>query len=118
MKHLKSKHDIDVDLTRMSIEEAAIATVELTRASPDGERMLTPPPDYTTATNQPTYQEEDLPSFSLGGMPKEEVHTPPSVDTPPPAVIDVVPSSEGYKWSSAGFVGSFPSPGYVHLLYC
>lgn len=104
VKHLKSKHDIDIDLTRMSIEEAAASTVESTRASPDAERMLTPPPDYGTATNQPMYQEEDLPSFCPGAMPKEEVHTPPSVDTPPPAVIDVVPSSEGYKWSSAGFV--------------
>lgn len=101
VKHVKAKHDID--LTKMSAEEAA-TTAELCRVSPDIERITTPPPDYTTATKEPMYQEEDLPSFPLDVMPKEEVHTPPSVDTPPPAIIDVVPSSEGYKWSSAGFV--------------
>jgi len=101
VKHVKVKHDID--LNRMSIEEAATAA-DLIRASPDIERIVTPPPDYTTATNEPTYNEEDLPTFSSDVMPKEEAHTPPSVVTPPPSVIDVVPFSEGYKWSSAGFV--------------
>jgi len=101
VKHVKAKHDID--LTKMSIEEAATAG-ELIRVSPDADRTPTPPPDYTTATKEPMYQEEDLPTFLSDVTPKEEVHTPPSVDTPPPAMIDVVPSSEGYKWSSAGFV--------------
>ena len=88
----------------MSIEEAA-AAADLIRVSPDAERVVTPPPDYTTATNEPMYNEEDLPTFSSDVMPKDEVYTPPSAVTPPPAVIDVVPSSEGYKWS-AGFVGT------------
>jgi len=86
----------------MSIEEAG-AAAGLIRGSPDVERVITPPPDYTTATNEPMYKEEDLPMFSSGAMQKEEDYTSPSVDTPPPAVIDVVPSSEGYRWS-AGFV--------------
>jgi len=88
----------------MSIEEAA-AAADLIRVSPDAERVVTPPPDYTTATMEPMYNEEDLPTFSSDFMPKEEVYTPPSVDTPPPAVIDVVHSSEGYKWST-GFFGT------------
>jgi len=102
-KHVKAKHNID--LNKMSPEEVA-AAADLTRVSPDAERIATPPPDYTTATKEPMYNEEDLPIFSPDLMPKEEVHTPPQVVTPPPAVIDVIPSSEGYKWSSAGFVGS------------
>ena len=102
VKHVKAKHEID--LNQMSIEEAA-AAAELIRGSPDVERVVTPPPDYTTATGEPMYEEEDLPTFSSGAMPKQENYTPPSVDTPPPAVIDVVPSSEGYRWS-AGFVGT------------
>jgi hypothetical protein len=100
MKHLKAKHDIDLNM--MSIEEAATAA-NLIRASPDAERVATPPPDYTTATKEPTYKEEDLPTFSSNPMPKEEAHTPLSVVTPPPPVIDVVPSTEGYQWSSTGF---------------
>jgi len=100
VKHVKAKHEID--LNQMSIEEAT-AAAELIRGSPGVERVVTPPPDYTTATGEPMYEEEDLPTFSSGAMPKEENYTPPSVDTPPPAVIDVVPSSEGYRWS-AGFV--------------
>jgi len=100
-KHVKAKHNID--LNKMSPEEVA-AAADLTRVSPDAERIATPPPDYTTATKEPMYNEEDLPIFSPDLMPKEEVHTPPQVVTPPPAVIDVIPSSEGYKWSSAGFV--------------
>ena len=102
VKHVKAKHDID--LNKMSIEEAGIAA-DLIRGSPDAERVFTPPPDYASATQEPMYEEEDLPTFSSGAMPKEEDYTPPSVDTPPPAVIDVVPSSEGYRWS-AGFVGA------------
>lgn len=102
VKHVKAKHEID--LNSMSIEEAA-AAAELIRGSPDVERVVTPPPDYTTATSEPMYEEEDLPRFSSGSMPKEQNYVPPSVDTPPPAVIDVVPSSEGYRWS-AGFVGT------------
>lgn len=101
IKHVKAKHDIDV--TKMSFEETA-AAADLIRVSPDAEGIATPPPDYTTATSEPMYSEEDLPTFSSPVMPKEEAHTPPSVVTPPPAVIDVVPSSEGYKWS-AGLVG-------------
>lgn len=101
VKHVKAKHDID--LSQMSLEETA-ATAELGRVSPEAERIPTPPPDYTTATQEPMYQEEELPSFSSDTAPKEEVYTPPSVETPPPAIIDVVPSSEGYKWSSAGLV--------------
>jgi len=101
-KHLKAKHDID--LSKMSTEEVGAAAC-LIRVSPDAERIATPPPDYTTATKEPMYKEEDLPTFSLGVVPKEEVHTPPSVTTPPPAVIDIVPSSEGYKWSEC-FVGT------------
>lgn len=101
-KHLKAKHDID--LNKMSTEEV-VAAAGLIRVSPDAERIATPPPDYTTAAKEPMYKEEDLPTFSLDAVPKEEVHTPPSVVTPPPAVIDIVPSSEGYKWS-AGFVGT------------
>ena len=104
MKHVKAKHDID--LSRVPFEEAA-AAANLTRVSPDAERAATPPPDYTTASMEPMYKEEDLPTFSSDNMPKEEAHTPPSVVTPPPPVIDVVPSSEGYKWSSTGFVGAF-----------
>ena len=105
MKHLKAKHDIDLNM--MSIEEAATAA-NLIRASPDAERVATPPPDYTTATKEPTYKEEDLPTFSSNPMPKEEAHTPLSVTvTPPPPVIDVVPSTEGYQWSSTGFGGTF-----------
>ena len=102
IKHVKAKHDID--LNKMSIEEAA-AAADLTRASPGAERIATPPPDYTTATKEPMYKEEDLPTFSSDCMPKEETYTPSSVTTPPPAIIDVVPSSEGYKWS-ADFVGT------------
>jgi len=98
IKHVKAKHGID--LTDVPFEDAA----GLIRVSPDVERIATPPPDYTTASKEPMYQEEDLPTFSSNVMPKEEVHTPPSVVTPPPAVIDVIPSSEGYKWTSAGFV--------------
>lgn len=86
------------------MEEAGVAA-DLIRVSPDVDRIATPPPDYTTATKEPMYQEEDLPTFSSDLMPKEEVYTPPSVVTPPPAIIEVIPSSEGYKWSSAGFVG-------------
>jgi len=116
VKHVKAKHDID--LNNMSIEETA-AAADLIRVSPDVERIATPPPDYTTATKEPMYKEEDLPTFSSDGMPKEEVYTPPSVITPPPAVIDVVPSSEGYKWSAsfvdptalnAGVVCGSPDP--------
>ena len=106
VKHVKAKHNID--LNTMSVDEAAAAE-GLFRASPDAERIATPPPDYTTASKEPMYREEDLPTFSSDVMPKEEVHTPPSIVTPPPAVIEVVPSPEGYKWSSAGFIGScFP----------
>ena len=114
VKHVKAKHDID--LNNMSIEEAATAA-DLIRVSPGAERITTPPPDYTTATREPMYEEEDLPTFSSDAMPKEEVYTPPSIVTPPPAVIDVVPSSEGYKWS-AGFVGTFffSFPNYVVCL--
>ena len=96
VKHVKAKHDID--LNKMSPEETA-AAVGL-RLSPDVDGIATPPPDYSTATNEPMYNEEDLPTFSSPVLPKEEVHTPPSVVTPPPAIIDVVPSSEGYKWST------------------
>jgi len=110
MKHVKAKHDID--LSRVPFEEAA-AAANLIRVSPDAERTATPPPDYTTASMEPMYKEEDLPTFSSDAMPKEEVHTPPSVVTPPPPVIDVVPSSEGYKWSSTGFVGTFSSPDHI-----
>lgn len=101
VKHVKAKHDID--LNKMSIEEAAVAA-DLIRVSPDVERIVTPPPDYTTATKEPMYNEEDLPTFTPVFMPKEEVYTPQSTASPPPAVIDVVPSPEGYKWSSAGLV--------------
>jgi len=101
MKHVKAKHDID--LSMMPFEEAAVAA-SLIRVSPDAERVATPPPDYTTASLEPMYKEEDLPTFSSNVMPKEEARTPPSVATPPPSVIDVVPSLEGYKWSSTGFV--------------
>jgi len=101
MKHVKAKHDID--LSNMPFDEAAVAA-DLVRVSPDAERISTPPPDYTTATMVPMYEEEDLPTFSSDVLPKEEAHTPPSVVTPPPPVIDVIPSSEGYKWSSTGFV--------------
>jgi len=100
MKHVKAKHDIDLNM--MSIEEAA--TAANIRVSPDAERIATPPPDYTTATKEPMYKEEDLPTFSSDVMPKEEVHTPLSVAPSPPPVIDVVPSSEGYTWSPPGFV--------------
>ena len=110
VKHVKAKHDIDVN--KIPFEEAAIAA-DLIRVSPDGDRIATPPPDYTTATMEPMYREEDLPTFSSDVMPKEEVHTPPSVVTPPPAIIDVIPSSEGYKWS-AGFFGTlFSFPDYM-----
>jgi len=102
MKHVKAKHDIHLSST--PFEEGA-ATANLARVTPDSERISTPPPDYTTATMVPMYQEEDLPTFSSDVMPKEEAHTPPSVVTPPPLVIDVISSSEGYKWSSPGFVG-------------
>jgi hypothetical protein len=101
MKHVKAKHDID--LSRVPFEEAAVAA-NLIRVTPDAERIATPPPDYTTATMEPMYKEEDLPTFSSDALPKEEAHTPLSVVTPPPPVIDVVPSSEGYKWTSTGFV--------------
>lgn len=113
MKHVKAKHDID--LSKMSFEEAANAA--LIRVSPEAERIATPPPDYTTATMEPMYKEEDLPTFSSDVMPKEEAHTPPSVDTPPPPVIDVLPSSEGYKWTSTGFVGTFFISGSRRLSY-
>ena len=120
IKHLKAKHDID--LSTMQYAEAAIAA-NLIRVTPDAERISTPPPDYTTATMVPMYEEEDLPTFSQDLMPKEEAHTPLSVVTPPPPVIDVVPSSEGYKWSSAGFVGTFSSLDHaicliVNWMYC
>ncbi|KAF9651081.1 hypothetical protein BDM02DRAFT_956179 [Thelephora ganbajun] len=101
VKHVKAKHDID--LNKMSIGEAA-AAADLVRVSPDAERITTPPPDYITATKEPMYKEEDLPTFSSDIMPKEEAYTPSSVVTLPPAVIDIIPSSEGYKWPSAGFV--------------
>jgi len=110
VKHVKAKHDID--LNKLSLEEAAAAT-DLIRVSPDAERIVTPPPDYTTATKEPMYNEEDLPTFSSDLMPKEEAHTPLSVVSPPPAVIDVVPSSEGYKWSSASFVDPVLETGVV-----
>ena len=113
MKHVKAKHDID--LSMVPFEEAA-AAANLTRVSPDAERIATPPPDYPTATMEPMYKEEDLPNFSSDSLPKEEAHTPPSVVTPPPPVIDVVPSSEGYKWSSTGFVGTFSSPDHAVCL--
>jgi len=113
MKHVKAKHDID--LSKVPFEEAATAA-DLIRVSPDTERISTPPPDYTTASMEPMYKEEDLPTFSSDTMPKEEAHTPPSVVTPPPPVIDVVPSSEGYKWSSTGFVGTFSSPDHTVCL--
>lgn len=115
LKHVKAKHDID--LNKVPFEEAAIAA-NLIRVSPDAERVATPPPDYTTATKEPMYKEEDLPTFSSDAMPKEEVHTPPSVVTPPPPVIDVVPSSDGYKWSSVGFVGTFFISKLRRLSYC
>lgn len=114
VRHVKAKHDID--LNNMSIEEAA-AAADLIRASPDAERIVTPPPDYTTATKEPMYNEEDLPTFSSDVMTKEEVYTPPSVDTPPPIVIDVLPSSEGYKWSTS-FVGTCFHFGLHRFLYC
>ena len=113
IKHVKAKHDID--LSMMQFEEAAVAA-NLIRVSPDSERISTPPPDYTTATMVPMYEEEDLPTFSPDLLPKEEAHTPLSVVTPPPPVIDVVPSSEGYKWSSTGFVGTFSSPDHPACL--
>ena len=116
LKHVKAKHDID--LNKMSFEEEAAATASLIRVSPGAERVATPPPDYTTATKEPMYKEEDLPTFSSDVMPKEEAHSPPSVVTPPPPVIDVVPSSEGYRWSSAGFVGTFFISGLRRLSYC
>lgn len=116
LKHVKAKHDID--LTKVSFEEDAVAAASLIRVSPEAERVVTPPPDYTTATKEPTYKEEDLPTFSSDAMPKEEAHTPPTVVTPPPPVIDVVPSSEGYRWSSAGFVGTFFISGLPRLSYC
>jgi len=94
VRHVKAKHDID--LNKMSPEETA-AAVGL-RLSPDIDGIATPPPDYITATNEPMYNEEDLPTFSSPVMPKEEVHTPSVVVTPPPTFIDVVPSSEGYTW--------------------
>jgi len=100
VKHVKAKHDIDVN--KMPFWEVA-AAVELIRSSPDVERIATPPPDYTTATKEPMYEEEDLPTFPPDAMPKEEVHTPVSVVTPPPAVIDVIPSSEGCGWSASFF---------------
>ena len=107
MKHVKAKHNIDLSVEPFG--EAA-AAANLVRVSPEAERVATPPPDYTTATMEPMYKEEDLPTFLSDTLPKEEAHTPPSADTPPPPVIDVVPSSEGYKWSSTGFVGTFSSP--------
>jgi len=96
----------------MQFEEAA-AAANLIRVSPDAERISTPPPDYTTATMVPMYEEEDLPTFSQDLLPKEEAYTPLSVATPPPPVIDVVPSSEGYKWSSTGFLGTFSVPNHA-----
>jgi len=113
MKHVKAKHDID--LSQVPFEEAAVAA-NLIRGSPEAERITTPPPDYTTASMEPMYKEEDLPTFSSDIMPKEEVHTPPSVVTPPPPVIDVVPSSEGYRWTSPGFVGTLSSPDHAVCL--
>ena len=100
----------------MQFEEAAVAA-NLIRVSPDSERTSTPPPDYTTATMVPMYEEEDLPTFASDLMPKEEAHTPLSVVTPPPPVIDVVHSPEGYKWSSTGFVGKFSVSESCHLPY-
>ena len=96
----------------MQFEEAAVAA-NLIRVSPDAERISTPPPDYATAAMIPMYEEEDLPTFSPDLTSKEEAHTPLSVVTPPPPVIDLVPSSEGYKWSSTGFVGTFSSPNHA-----
>ena len=113
MKHVKAKHNIDLSVVQF--EEAA-AAADLIRVSPDAERIATPPPDYTTATMEPMYKEEDLPTFSSDLMPKEEAHTPLSVVTPPPSVIDIVPSSEGYKWSSTDFVGT--SPDLAVWSYC
>ena len=104
VKHVKAKHGV-VDMSKMSIEEAA-AAADLIRDLPDVGKA-TPPPDYTTAAKARMYREEDLPTFPLGAMPKEEAYTPPpSVDTPPPGVIDILPSSGGYRWSSANFIGS------------
>ena len=99
VKHLKAKHGVDIDLTKTSIEEAAAAT-DLLSVPPEAKKAATPPPDYTTAAKQRRYQEEDLPAFPPDAVPKLEVVTPP------PAVIDVVPSSEGFCWSSAGLIGS------------
>jgi len=114
VKHVKAKHGIDVN--SMSFEETA-AAADL-RVSPGVESITTPPPDYTTATGEPMYNEEDLPTFSSPVMPKEEVYTPPSGVAPPPVVIEVVPSSEGYKWSE-GFIGGcfyFRITSFVLLL--
>lgn len=102
VKHLKAKHA--VDLAKTTIEEAA-ASLGLLTVPLCVEKAGTPPPTYHTAAKERIYQEEDLPTFPSDVAPKEEVYTPSAL-TPPPAVIDVIPSSEGFRWSSGDFVGS------------
>jgi hypothetical protein len=98
VKHVKAKHGVDI--ANMSAEEAA-AAVPL-----HVEKPATPPPDYITAAKARMYQEEELPTFQSDVVPKQEVYTPPSVVSPPPAVIHVIPSPEGFRWSPADFIGS------------
>jgi len=113
VKHVKAKHD--VDLTKVSLEEAtAAAAVIVIHPDVGGVTATTPPPDYTTAAKARMYQEEDLPTFPPDVRPKEEVYTPPStVVTPPPAVINVVPSSQGYEWCTPDFIDPALGTGIV-----
>ena len=104
VKHLREKHGLDMD--NMSIEEAAAAAAAAGMVPFDVPKAATPPPDYGTAAQQPIYEGEALPTFPSDVVPKEEAYTPPSVVTPPPSIIDVVSSSEGYTWSSGDFIGS------------
>jgi len=97
VKHVKAKHGVDI--ANMSAEEVA-AAVPL-----HAEKAATPPPDYITAAKARMYQEEELPTFQSDVVPKQEVYTPPSVLTPPPAVIHVIPSPDGFTWSPADFIG-------------
>lgn len=85
-------------MTKMSIEDAAVAA-DMIKPPPDVGQAATPPPDYTAAAKQRRYQEEDLPSFPSDAIPKEEVYTPP------PAALDVIPLG-GFRWPSADFIGS------------
>jgi len=103
VKHAKLKHGVDIT---KALADAAAAAAGLPTAPLDVQKVSTPPPDYSIAAKQRMYQEEELPTFPSEIASKEEAYSPPSVVTPPPAAIDVIPSSEGFIWSpSADFIG-------------